>query len=142
MDEQFICISSTQGDTTRFYFAKETLDLHWQKGFERNMMGNFAYGNGLLLTYFSKYNDKSEEYGVIQVHDAASRAFLREMRITAKNDFEIFHHKVGFNSKFMVIAQRNEYRLPYKMNIYDLKEVKTLDSPEDFGPHPCRGASF
>jgi hypothetical protein len=89
MDEQFISISSTHNETTRFYFFwKKTLDFHWQKRLDRIMKGNFAYGKGLLLLYVSKQNGQSKEYGAIQVYDVKSRTYLREIRTTAKKDFD------------------------------------------------------
>jgi F-box-like len=132
MDEEFIFITPTRTEKTRFYFFwKKTLELHWQKRFDGDMSDNFSYGKGLLLIYVSKRNDKSEEYGLIQVYDVKSRKCLREISITAKRVFEEFDHKVGFNSKFIVVAQRNEYDKPYKMNIYDLEAVKDPKSTED-----------
>ena len=132
MDDQLIAISTFHNETTRIYFfSKKTLELHWQKRFDKNMKNNCSYGKGLLLIYVSKRNEKSEKFGVIQVYDVASRTYLREIRITTKYDFEKFDHKVGFHSKFMVVALRSEYQPPYKMNIYDLEAVKNPKSTED-----------
>jgi hypothetical protein len=129
MDEHFIAISTFQNDTTRLYFfSKKTLKLHWRKEFEENMKKNLVYGKGMLLQYVSKRNEKSEEYGVIQVYDVTSRKRLREIRITAKHDLEEFGDKVGFNSKFMVVAQKTECQPPYQINIYDLQAVKNSES--------------
>ena len=49
------------------------------------------------------------------------------MHITVKCEYEEFDHKVRFNSKFMVVALRSEYRAQYKMNIYDLEAVKKAE---------------
>ena len=74
MDEEFIFIfiSSPYNETRFYFFSKETLELHWQKTVGGNMKKNFAYGNGLLLLYVSKKNDKTEEYWIIQIYDVKS----------------------------------------------------------------------
>ena len=130
MDDEFIAISNFQGESTSFYFfSKETLDLHWSMQFDGNNMKNLSFGKGLLLVYVSKQNDKSEECGVIQVYDVTSRTYLREIPTTEEKDYGELDGKVGFNSKFIVVFDEpSNYRLPYKMNIYDLEAVKSLKS--------------
>ena len=73
---------------------------------------------------FSKQNEKPEEYWIIQIYDVKSRKCFRELRITAKCGFQKFYHTVGFNSKFMVVAQSNEYEQTCKMNIDHLEAIK------------------
>ena len=132
MDDQFIVDSTNRSKSTSFnFFSKRTLNFHWQNSVHGNIENNFIYDKGLLLVYLTKKNDKSEEYGVIQLYDVASRTYLREMCITVKCDIYTFQHKVGLNSKFMVVAQMKDYRAPYKMNIYDLEAVKNPKSTED-----------
>ena len=125
MDEQFIAVF---GAVTFYLFSKKTLNLHWQKTFDENMteMTDFAYGKGLLLVYVLKRNNKSGECGTIQVYDVTSKTCLREMRITVKSkEIEELEHLVGFNSKFMVVAEKlSDFKLRHKMNIYDLEAVK------------------
>jgi hypothetical protein len=126
-----IFISSTHNGTTRFYFFwKKTLNLHWQKRFDRIMKGKFSYGKGLLLVYVSKFNDQSKQYGAIQVYDGKSRTYLREMRTTAKTESGAFEHMVGFNSKFMVVMESSRYERQY-MKIYDLDAVKNPKRTQD-----------
>jgi F-box-like len=132
MDDQFIVISVFRIIATKFYFfSKKTLNLYWQKTLNGNMKNNVVYGKGLLLIYVSKQNDKSEEYGTIQVYDVASRTCIREMCITAKSDTKKLNHRVCFNSKFMVVAQESQHRPPCKLNICDLEAVKNPKSSED-----------
>ena len=134
MDEQFIAVS-VFGAVTFYLFSKKTLNLHWQKTFDENMteMTDFAYGKGLLLVYVSKRNNKSGECGTIQVYDVTSKTCLREMRITVKSkEIEELEHLVGFNSKFMVVAEKlSDFKLPHNMNIYDLEAVKNPKRTED-----------
>ena len=135
MDEHFISIFSRRTfneklSSTLYFFFKKTLDLHWQKKFDRNVINNFSYGKGLLLIYDSKRNDNSQTYGIIQVYNVTTRTCVREMHITVNCNYVVFDHKVGFNSKFMVAALRKEYKKPYKMNIYDLEAVKNPKSTE------------
>jgi hypothetical protein len=132
MDEEFICISVVHENTARFYFfSKETLDLHWQKTLDGYVVDNLTYGKGLLLLYVAMLNEKSEEYGVIQVYDVTSRNCFREISIRAKDSFEEFRHNIGFNSKFMVVTERSENEHPYEMNIYDLEAIKNPKSTVD-----------
>ena len=135
MDEHFISIFSRRTfneklSSTLYFFFKKTLDLHWQKKFDRNVINNFSYGKGLLLIYDSKRNDNSQTYGIIQVYNVTTRTCVREMHITVNCNYVVFDQKVGLNSKFMVAALRKEYKKPYKMNIYDLEAVKNPKSTE------------
>ena len=133
MDDRFIFISSIRKETTKFYFfSKKTLELHWKKTVNGCIRKRFVYDKGLLIIYVSKQNDKSEEYGVIQVYDVKSRSCFREMRITAYGTygFHRFNHKVGVNSKFMVVARAIQYCPPYKLYVYDLEAVKNTKSPK------------
>jgi hypothetical protein len=41
-----------------------------------------------------------------------------------KYEGEKFEHKVSFTSQFLVIAHRNEYRPQFKLNIYDLADIR------------------
>jgi WD40 repeat protein len=130
MDEEFIFISFAHTETTRFYFfSKETLDLHWQKTVDGCMKDNFIFGMGFFLLYFSN-NEKSEEHGVIQVHDVESRKCFHEICIEFKCNLQEVRHKVDFNSKFMAVAQMNEYQLQC-VNIYDLEAMKNPKSSAD-----------
>jgi F-box-like len=131
MDEQFIAISTFQEESTRFcFFSKKSLSLHLLKTVDGNMKKNFAYGQGLMLFYFSKKNDKYEEYGIIQIYGVKSRKCFHEIRFTTEHNFEELDRNVGFNSKFMVIAHRKESEQPNQMNIYDLDAIKNPNSNE------------
>ena len=133
MDDRFIFISAIRKETTKFYFfSKKTLELHWKKTVNGCIRKRFVYDKGLLIIYVSKQNDKSEEYGAIQVNDVKSRSCFREMRITAYGmyGFHRFNHKVGVNSKFMVVARAIQYCPPYKLYVYDLEAVKNTKSPK------------
>jgi F-box-like len=133
MDDKFIVVLAFQYKTSNFcFFSKKTLALHWQKTVKDEMKHNFAYGKGLLLLYVSKQNVNCEEYGLIQVYDVTSKTCFHEVRITAKYDYDKLEHRVGFNSKFMVVFENpRHHRLRNKMNIYDLEAMKNPKSSAD-----------
>jgi hypothetical protein len=83
----------------------------------------------MLLLYVKKTR-KSEKYGIIEMHDVTSGKCFREMRTMVHKRYEHLRYKVGFNSKFMAIAEKNgEFR--YKLNIYDLKAIKSKTIADD-----------
>jgi hypothetical protein len=138
MDDQYIAISTFHNETTRFYFfSLKTLNLQWQKTVIGNIKDNFVYDKGMLLLYVVKQSE-SEKYGLIEMYDVTSGHCFREMHTSVKGRYELFKNQVGFNSKFMVIAEvskcrkRNSFFYPvYKLNIYDLKAIKNDKSADD-----------
>jgi F-box-like len=127
LDDQFIAVLRFQGMTTKFYFfAKETLGLHWQKTVNGNMKDKFVYDKGMLLLYV-------EGVGLIEMYDVASRQCFRKIGIVFSRNLE---QKVGFNSKFMVVADsatklRNAKFSQCQLKIYDLEAVKDLKSTKN-----------
>jgi hypothetical protein len=77
LDHQFIAISTCYNESRGInFFSKKLLDLHWQKTFEKNVIDDFAYGNGLLLLLVSKEESQSGETGSIQVYDVTSKTYF------------------------------------------------------------------
>jgi F-box-like len=125
MDEQFIAVSTFDDQyTTIYFFSKETLTLHWQKTVDGNSNENLAYDQGMLLVY--------GKFGLIEFYDVTSGQCFRKLRTQVKPNFlEPLGHLVGFNSKFMVVAQNsynnnnnNNNTILSKMDVYDLEAVK------------------
>jgi hypothetical protein len=123
MDGNTIAIFTFQNEASRFFFfSKRTLQLYWEKTVDRDIQDNFLYGHGLFII---KKNYKTEEYGIIQVYDITSGQCLREMRIMIPRNSS---QSIGFNAKFMVVAESNEES---ELKIYDLEALKNPKSTEN-----------
>jgi F-box-like len=128
MDDQFIAISTFQEKTTSLYFfSKKTLNLHWQQTVDGEIKGNLVYDQGVLLLCVVKQNEQSEEFGLIQKYDVTTRC-IREVCISFSRDLE---QVVGFNAKFMVVAESSGEGSPSQLKIYDLEAIKNSESTED-----------
>ena len=94
------------------------------------MRDNVVYDQGMFLRYVVKQSE-SEECGIIEMYDVTCGQCFREMRTTVNEGYEGLKQRVGFNSKFMALAERNdvlEYIYIYRLNIYDLEAVKNKKS--------------
>ena len=123
MDDQFIAISTFYNETTRFYFfSKKTLEFHWQKTVDGDTRSDFVYGQGMLLLYVEQ-RSVPNEFGIIKMYDVSSGQCFREKRTTEKiHLMNPFENLVGFNSKFMVVADVDVNKT--SVDIYDLEAVK------------------
>jgi len=123
MDEKFIAICTFRNESTKFcFFSKKTLDLLWQKTLKGNMKSDFVYGQGMLVLYV-KPKTESVKFGLIEMYDVTSGRFIREMRNSVVGRDEDLKHRVGFNSKFMIITSEKR-----KISIYRLQTVKNRNS--------------
>jgi hypothetical protein len=127
MDDQFIAVSTIQFITYMvvkscnfYFFSKKTLDLHWKKTVDGNMKDKFVYEKGMLLLY-------EEAKRLIEMYDVATRQCFRKIPIVFSGYLE---QNVGFNSKFMVVAESNRFSR-YELKIYDLEAVKNPKSTEN-----------
>ena len=131
MVEKFIAVTTCHNDaTTIHFFSMKTLNLQWQKTVEGDMRDNFVYDQGMFLRYVVKQRE-SEECGIIEMYDVTCDQCFRKMRATVNEGYEGLKQRVGFNSKFMALAESNdvlEYIYIYRLNIYDLEAVKNKKS--------------
>jgi F-box-like len=130
MDEQYVAVTTFHNDSTSIHiFSKKTLDLHWQKTADGDQRDNFVYDKGMFLLYVVKQR-RHGTCGLIEMYDVKDGHCFREMRVPVNERYEHLKYRVGFNSKFMVIAEWEDI-FQHKLNIYDMKAVKNKKSADD-----------